>query len=68
MVVAMLVGLIAKLTLNDQTNSQWRVIYWVEAVALGSFGVAWIVAGRYIGFLVDKDEALHLFSNDTSQM
>ena len=35
--------------------------YWAEFVALAAFGVAWVVAGKYFGPLVDPDEALHLF-------
>jgi hypothetical protein len=60
MVACMLVGLGGKLWLDCQTMAAWGVTYWVEAVALGAFGVAWIVAGKIIPWLVDEDEALRL--------
>jgi len=40
-----------------------NITYWAEAIALVAFGVAWIVAGKIISPLVDKDEALRLFRN-----
>ncbi len=61
MVVCMLSGLIAKFTLTRETMDAWSVLYWVEAIALGTFGFAWIVAGKYFRIFVDEDEALHLF-------
>jgi len=62
MVACMLVGLIGKLVLPCEKMTAWNVTYWVEAVALVAFGVAWIVAGKVIPVLVDKQEALRLFS------
>lgn len=61
MVACMLVGLIGKLVLPCEKMAAWNVTYWVEAVALVAFGVAWIVAGKVIPGLVDDDEALRLF-------
>ena len=61
MVICMSVGLIGKLALSCQTMADWNVIYWVEAIALGAFGVAWIVAGKIIPLLVDEQDALKLF-------
>lgn len=61
MLACMLVGLIGKLALSCETMDAWNVTYWVEAVALGAFGVAWIVAGKIIPILVDEHEALKLF-------
>lgn len=61
MVGCMLSLFIAKLILSDETLEALRVTYWVETIALVAFGFAWIVAGKYIRFFVDEDEALRLF-------
>jgi len=61
MVGCMLSLFIAKLILSDETIETLRVTYWVETIALVTFGFAWIVAGKYIRFFVDEDEALRLF-------
>ncbi len=61
MVVAMLAGLIAKITMDKDVINDLGIIYWVEAVALGAFGIAWIVAGKSLGFLVDDEQKLKIF-------
>jgi len=58
---AMAVGLIGKLLLTCQQVADLDLVYWVEAMALGAFGVAWIVAGKIIVLLVDEEDALRLF-------
>jgi hypothetical protein len=60
-VAAMAVGLIGKLLLSCEQAADLDLVYWVEAVALGAFGIAWIVAGKIIPLLVDDEEALRLF-------
>jgi len=52
---------ICELVLPDEQKSALRITYWAEAVALFSFGIAWMVAGKYFRLLVDKDEELYLF-------
>jgi len=59
-IICMLSVLVAKFTLTDEIMNAWSVTFWAEAIALGAFGIAWIVAGKYLGLLVDKDEALQL--------
>lgn len=61
MVGCMLIPLIAKLSLPDETIKTLSVTYWAEAVALCSFGFAWFVAGKYCRIFVDKEDALQLF-------
>ena len=61
MVISMLVGLIAQFTLTSDLMDAWRVTYWVEAIALTAFGVAWIVAGKSLSIIVDDDQKLYLF-------
>lgn len=61
MVAAMAAGLIGKLLLTCQQVADLDLIYWVEAIALGAFGVAWIVAGKIIPMLVSDEDALKLF-------
>lgn len=38
-----------------------NIVFWSETVALSAFGIAWIVAGKVLPFLVDKEDALQLF-------
>jgi hypothetical protein len=52
----------AKVAMAEETIKALRFTYWAEGIALCAFGVAWMVAGKYFGLFVDKDEALHLFS------
>jgi len=61
MVGCMLSLLIAKLMMSAETMEALSVTYWLETIALVTFGFAWIVAGKYIRFFVDEDEALRLF-------
>lgn len=61
MAACMLAALVANFALPPETLKALRVTYWAEAIALGAFGLAWIVAGKYIPWLVDREEALHLF-------
>lgn len=60
-VAAMAVALIGKLLLTCQQAADLDLVYWVEAIGLGAFGVAWIVAGKIIPLLVDQEDALKLF-------
>jgi hypothetical protein len=50
-----------KLTVPGDTLRLLRATYWIEAISLTAFGIAWIVAGKYIRFLVDDEDALTLF-------
>jgi hypothetical protein len=60
--VGCMVGLgIFKIALDDEVFAKFRITYWAEAVALCSFGVAWMVAGKYFDPLVDEEEKLHIF-------
>jgi len=61
MLAAMLVGLISKLVFSCETVDEWNITYWVEAIALGAFGLAWIVAGKIIPIIVDEQESLKIF-------
>lgn len=51
----------SEMALSTETIIAFKITYWAEAIALGAFGVAWIVAGKFFSPLVDPDEALHLF-------
>jgi hypothetical protein len=61
MVACMLSVGIAELTLPDDIIKEFRVTYWAEAIALCSFGFAWIVAGKPIRLIADKDDVLKYF-------
>ena len=60
-VASMAVGLISKLFFSCEKVASLDLIFWVEAISLGAFGVAWIVAGKVIPWIVDEDDALRLF-------
>ena len=62
MVACMLVEVVATYALSSETVNALRITYWVEATALGAFGIAWIVAGKAIPVFVDPEERLRLFS------
>lgn len=61
MIAAVLGVIVAKLLLPDETVKALGIVYWAEAIALCAFGISWIVAGKYIGLVADKSEALSLF-------
>jgi len=61
MLGCMLSAGVTEMTMSTETIITFKITYWAEAIALGAFGVAWIVAGKYFRPLVDPDEALHLF-------
>lgn len=53
---------LASLVLSNEKIESLDLVYWAETIALLAFGVAWIVAGKYLPPLVDKEEELKLFS------
>ena len=60
--VACMLGLgLMEITISDETLIAFKVTYWAEVLALGAFGIAWIIAGKYFRPFVDKYEALQLF-------
>lgn len=61
-VACMLTAFLANLALPKETVHAWDITYWAEAIALGAFGVAWIVAGKYLPLFADQDEELRLFT------
>lgn len=58
---SMLTLVSAQLMMPEQIVKTYQITYWAEAFALWSFGIAWMVAGKWICLLVDEDEALKLF-------
>ena len=61
--LSMLVGLIGAVFLDCETTTRIELTYWVETFALSAFGVAWIVSGKAIPWLVDENEALKVFQH-----
>ena len=60
-IVIAMVGLVAAtVSLPTEKTLSLRITFWAEAIALWAFGLAWIVSGKSIAFLVDRDEALVL--------
>jgi hypothetical protein len=51
---------IAKLALSDETINEFAITFWGEFVALWAFGVAWIVAGKFISPLTEEKNRLRL--------
>lgn len=66
---SMLGVLLAKVTLSDEMIKTLSVTYWAETLMLLAFGIAWIVAGKILPPLVDKDEAYRpsIFTEDEAQ-
>ena len=60
MSLSLVSALIAKLGLPCEVEKTLNITYWAEAIALGAFGVAWIVAGKYFRVFVNENEALKL--------
>lgn len=61
MLVCMGILLLLFLLMPFHTLLRMKLIYWGETIALAAFGTAWIVAGKYFRFLVDKADAWSLF-------
>jgi len=61
MVACMVIIGISEFALSDEKIEALNVTYCGEATALTAFGIAWIVAGKYIRLFTDEDEALKLF-------
>ncbi len=38
----------------------WKIMYWRDAIALGSFGIAWFVFGKALKIIADEQERLKL--------
>lgn len=52
---------LGKLLLTSEMYDSLSVTFWAEAIALNTFGVAWIVAGKYIPLTTDEEDRVHLF-------
>ncbi len=64
MILSIAVVVAGKLFLPSETVSSLRLVYWAELVALNAFGIAWIVAGKVVPGLVEKEEALIYVGRD----
>ena len=62
MLFCMLGAGISKAALPREIMDRLDITYWAETFALFAFGAAWIVAGKYISLLVDKEEKLYLLN------
>lgn len=60
MIICMLGMAIANFALPAEVVARLRLIYWGEAIGLGSFGVAWFVSGKALPFFADPNERLKL--------
>lgn len=59
MIFCMLAVPIGKLTLNTDMYNNLAITFWAEAIALNTFGVAWIVSGKYIPLTTDEEDRVH---------
>lgn len=59
MIVCMLFIGWSNVFLDDETRKAWSTTYWGEAIALTSFGIAWMTAAK-LRFLADEKDALKL--------
>ena len=53
--------LLAKMTLSEAKIDELRIVYYAEALALVSFGIAWIVSGKSFRLIAEEDEMLKIF-------
>lgn len=51
---------VGNIALDPEKAAALQLTYWAETIALMSFGIAWIVAGKTIPFLVDDKDAFRL--------
>ncbi|MCM1982039.1 hypothetical protein [Lyngbya confervoides] len=61
MILCMAAMVIANAVLPGDVVESAKIIYWGEAIALGAFGIAWIVSGKASRLIAEEDEVLHLF-------
>lgn len=59
-VACLLVALVSKFTVPEQTLVNLRVTLIIEWVALWAFGFAWLVAGKTFSWFADENERLKL--------
>ncbi len=62
-ILAMLSVLIANLALTCEAVHARRIIFWAEAAALWSFGIAWLVAGKAFRVIAEPEEQLTFTAN-----
>lgn len=67
MVGAMVAGVIAKFAYSNEVLKANAVVYWVEAVALTTFGFAWFVAGKTLNVFVDEDQKHYLLKRNDGE-
>jgi len=56
MVASMLIAGMLSLVMTKAALAHYRVTFWAEAFALGSFGIAWMVAGKNLPLLRDSGD------------
>jgi hypothetical protein len=61
MIVSMIGFIICKVALPDDLMIKLRITYWAETIMLFSFGIAWMVAGKYFKLFVDQEDELFFF-------
>lgn len=51
-----IVGALVLIVLTEivKPSSSWHALFWLESVAVVSFGVSWLVKGEFLGLLADK--------------
>jgi hypothetical protein len=57
-VACMLTIGITKLAMTEEARNSLYITYWGESLALWTFGIAWIVAGKIVSPLVNDEEKL----------
>ena len=58
MATCLLCTLLGKIILSEEFVRQIRLVYFGEFLSLTAFGVAWIVAGKWLPLIVDDDDLL----------
>lgn len=64
MVISMLTIIAAKIPSFAGVFSGFAVVYWAETAALSAFGIAWIVAGKYLSVFTDPEDKFTFSNNE----
>ncbi|MBI5714957.1 MAG: hypothetical protein HZC38_16275 [Chloroflexi bacterium] len=62
-IACILIAGIAQVPAAHDIKIAWLLVFWAELFALWAFGIAWIVASRFLTWTADEDEKLHLSLN-----
>ena len=60
-IVGCILAALAAWTIDGSQTLRDNIVYWAETIALITFGVAWIVSGKFTHLIADEDELYRVF-------